>query len=192
MIYGHETILRQCDNITTVVSNLTIIITMNELWILTKTLMAVLLEYLGHCITWRQKNHRVPVCTRYHWETIAVVLGCAPKTGLACYSSRLICIDNFTLLSMGSESDGITGSSRWFVIEMIPSAWHLTGLNLNWIELIILIQSMHVSYHVTNEDVYQDLPRLNEMRGRRLQFPGHCQRWSHELVSKMLLSCSLD
>ena len=47
---------------------------------------------------------------------------------------------------------------------------------------------VHWSQHVTNEDLYQDLPKLSEkIRGRRLQFSGHCQRRHDELVSKLVL-----
>ena len=45
------------------------------------------------------------------------------------------------------------------------------------------VMRVHWSHHVTSEDLYQDLPKLSEkIRGRRLQFAGHCQRRDDELV----------
>ena len=42
--------------------------------------------------------------------------------------------------------------------------------------------------HVTNEDLYGNLPRLSEkLRRRRLQFAGHCYRAKDEAVSKTVL-----
>ncbi len=42
--------------------------------------------------------------------------------------------------------------------------------------------------HVTNEDLYGDLPRLSaKLRRKRLQFAGHCYRAKDEAVSRTVL-----
>ena len=72
-------------------------------------------------------------------------------------------------------------------------AWTLTKrlekqLDGCYTRMLRTVMGVHWSQHITNEDLYQGLPRLSEkIRGRRLQFAGHCLRRDDELVSKLLL-----
>ncbi|KAI8519977.1 hypothetical protein Bbelb_032340 [Branchiostoma belcheri] len=51
-----------------------------------------------------------------------------------------------------------------------------TALNIHW------------SQHVTNRDLYADLPRLSsKIRSRRLRFAGHCHRSREEIVAELVL-----
>ena len=51
----------------------------------------------------------------------------------------------------------------------------------------------HQSQQVSNEDLYQDLPRLSKkIGGKRLPFAVCCQRGDDELVSMFLLYGNLD
>ncbi|XP_078684310.1 uncharacterized protein LOC144917855 [Branchiostoma floridae x Branchiostoma belcheri] len=63
------------------------------------------------------------------------------------------------------------------VVLVYYHAWLLrTALNIHW------------SQHVTNRDLYADLPRLSsKIRSRRLRFAGHCHRSREEIAAELVL-----
>ena len=71
--------------------------------------------------------------------------------------------------------------------------WSLTGalntkLEGNYTRLLRYVQDIHWSEHITNEVVYNGLPKLSStIRKRRLQFAGHCISADNQVVSKLVL-----
>ena len=80
------------------------------------------------------------------------------------------------------ESVLMYGSETWTptraLVIQLDGCYTLlrTALNVDWRD------------HVTNEDLYGDLPRLSaKLRRKRLQFAGHCYRAKDEAVSRTVL-----
>ncbi|KAI8498174.1 hypothetical protein Bbelb_241180 [Branchiostoma belcheri] len=72
-------------------------------------------------------------------------------------------------------------------------AWTLTTklekqLNGCYTRLLRTALNIHWSQHVTNRDLYADLPRFSgKIRSRRLRFAGHCHRSREEIVAELVL-----
>ena len=72
-------------------------------------------------------------------------------------------------------------------------AWTLTAklekqLDGCYTRMLRAALGIHWTRHMTNEDLYRDLPKITtKIRERRLKFAGHCYRREEELASKLLL-----
>jgi hypothetical protein len=81
------------------------------------------------------------------------------------------------------ESVLLYGCETWSLTEALN-----TKLDGNYTRLLRYIQGIHWSQHITNEVVYNSLPKLSTtIRKRRLQFAGHCIRADNHVVSKLVL-----
>jgi hypothetical protein len=81
------------------------------------------------------------------------------------------------------ESILLYGCETWSLTEALD-----TKLDGNYTRLLRYVQGIHWSEHITNEVVYNDLPKLSAtIRKRRLQFAGHCIRADNQVVSKLVL-----
>ena len=81
------------------------------------------------------------------------------------------------------ESILLYGCETWCLTEAMN-----TKLDGNYTRLLRYVQGIHWSEHITNEVVYNGLPKLSAtIRKRRLQFAGHCIRANDQVVSKLML-----
>ena len=87
-------------------------------------------------------------------------------------------------------------STVGFLLLYAAEAWTLIKwlrkqLDRRYTKMLRTVTGVQWSQHVTNQDLYQDLPRLSETTTRRrLQFAGHCLNRENELGYNILLSQS--
>ena len=91
--------------------------------------------------------------------------------------------DKIKLFQATVESVLLYGSETWTITSKIRKMLDgcytrllRTALNVSW------------KAHMTNQDLYGDLPRVSEkIRKRRLQFAGHCMRRTGQVITDVLL-----
>jgi len=130
-------------------------------------------RYLGALIadTIRDVNSRIGLA----WSA-AIELGPIWRSGL---EKRL----KVTFFRSVVESVLLYGCETWSLTEALN-----LKLDGNYTRLLRYVQGIHWSEHITNDIVYDCLPKLSAtIRKRRLQFAGHCIRADNQVVSKLVL-----
>ena len=80
------------------------------------------------------------------------------------------------------ESVLLYGCEAWTVTPKISK--RLDGC---YTRMLRSVFNIHWSQHVTNQDLYGDMPKVSDkIRERRARFAGHCFRGTNELVSKLI------
>ena len=80
------------------------------------------------------------------------------------------------------ESVLLYGCETWTVSSKLAK-----GLDGMYTRMLRTVLNVHWSQHVTNKDLYGQLPKLSDkIRQRRIRFAGHCSRSKHEPVSELI------
>ena len=88
-----------------------------------------------------------------------------------------------SLLASTVESVLLYGCESWTLTKQLKK--QLDGCYTRMLRTAL---GIHWSQHLTNEELYGNLPKITEkIRARRLKFSGHCRRREDEIVSKLVL-----
>ncbi len=130
--------------------------------------MIVAEAWINHCIGGVKSWTLAIQCSGFRVRHFS--FGCPPPIKISLFVSTV-------------ESVLLYGCEAWTLTKRLEK--QLDGC---YTRMLRTVMGVHWSQHVTNEDLYQDLPKFSEkIRGSRLQFAGHCQRRDDELVSKLVL-----